>query len=111
MIGITIANDQSTGTWVTVMMPIATYPPITARSPCARLTTFMTPNISDSPQANSAYSPPVRMPWMIALTQAITAPRGVGGDGSPRAGGLGGSSPRGQHRQPEVGGLDLLRGD
>src|SRR6266566_5302038 len=30
---------------------------MTARSPCARLTTFMTPNISESPQANSAYSP------------------------------------------------------
>src|ERR1700753_1509481 len=72
MIGTTITNDHSTGMWVTVMTPTATYPATTARSPWARLTTFMTPNISDNPQANSAYRPPVRIPWMMALTQAIT---------------------------------------
>src|ERR1700754_4733909 len=71
MIGTTITNDHSTGMWVTVMTPTATYPATTARSPWARLTTFMTPNISDNPQANSAYRPPVRIPWMMALTQAI----------------------------------------
>ena len=54
MIGTTITNDHSAGMWVTVMTPSATYAPMTARSPCARLTTFMTPNISESPQANSA---------------------------------------------------------
>src|SRR5215831_17531672 len=68
-----MTKDQSTGMWTTAMTPIATYPATTARSPCARFTTFITPNISDSPQANSAYSPPISTPWMTALTQAITA--------------------------------------
>ncbi len=34
----------------------------------------MTPKVSDSPQAMSAYWPPSRMPWMAALTQVMTAP-------------------------------------
>src|SRR6185437_4449765 len=78
-----------TGMRVTVMTPTPMYPATTARSPCARLTTFMTPNISDRPHANSAYRPPVSTPWMMALTQAMTAP--IGG--------------------AEVGGLHLLPGD
>ena len=40
--------------WVTAMIPTPMYPATVARSPCARLTTFMTPNIRDSPHANSA---------------------------------------------------------
>src|ERR1700760_1828283 len=71
MIGTTITNDHSAGMGVTAMTPTATYPATTARSPWARLTTFMTPNMSDSPQANRAYRPPVKIPWMMALTQAI----------------------------------------
>ena len=44
-----------------------------ARSPCARFTNRITPNDSDRPVANSAYRPPSRMPWMIALTQVTQA--------------------------------------
>ena len=44
-----------------------------ARSPWARLTNRMTPNASDRPVANSAYRPPSRMPWTMALTQIISA--------------------------------------
>src|SRR5690349_16470114 len=97
-----------------------------ARSPCARLTTFMTPNMSDSPQANRAYRPPVRIPWVMALTQAITAvpPRGdyppqtppaPGGTARPPSppgppfGGV--ARPFGAGGEAEVGGLDLGRGD
>ena len=40
----------------------------------------MTPNISESPQANSAYRPPVKIPWMMSLTQTITAPFPRGDD-------------------------------
>ena len=43
-----------------------------ARSPWARLTNRITPNASDRPVANSAYSPPSRMPCTIALTQTIS---------------------------------------
>ncbi len=53
-IGTTRTNDQTAGTCVTAMTPSATYPATTARSPCARLMTFITPNSSDSPHANSA---------------------------------------------------------
>ena len=67
-------NDQTAGTWVIVITPSARYAATTARSPWARLMTFITPNISDSPQANSAYRPPIRIPWMIALTQLMPAP-------------------------------------
>ena len=35
-------------------IPTPTYPATVARSPWARLTTFITPNSSDSPHANSA---------------------------------------------------------
>ena len=36
--------------------------PHTARLPCARFTMRMTPNVSESPHAMSAYSPPSSMP-------------------------------------------------
>jgi hypothetical protein len=50
--------------------------PMTARSPWARLIMRITPNISDSPQANRAYKPPRKMPWMMALVQLMFAARG-----------------------------------
>ena len=46
--------------------------PNTAKSPCARLTTRITPNMSESPVANSAYIPPSRTPCTIALTSVMT---------------------------------------
>ena len=64
-------NDQTAGMWVTAMTPTARYPARMARSPWARLITFMTPNSSDRPQANRAYRPPSKMPWMMSLTQII----------------------------------------
>src|SRR5690242_11027922 len=85
----TTGIDHSTGMWVIAMTPTPMYPATTARSPCARLITFITPNISERPHANSAYRPPVSRPWMMALTQAMIAP--IGGT--------------------EVGRLDLLPGD
>ena len=47
-------------------------PPSTAKSPCARLTTRITPNMSESPVANSAYIPPSRTPCTIAFTSVMT---------------------------------------
>src|SRR5690606_35856034 len=44
----------------------------TARSPCARLTIRITPNISDRPVANSAYRPPSSSPWTTALIHCMS---------------------------------------
>src|SRR5438093_2191212 len=51
------------------------------KSPWARLTSRMTPKISDSPVANSAYRPPRRTPCTAASTQTMTSGSEVrGGD-------------------------------
>src|SRR3954466_5888534 len=42
-------------------------------APCATLMTFMTPKISDSPDAISAYTPPISSPRMMAWTSSVTA--------------------------------------
>ena len=41
--------------------------PSTARSPWARFTSRITPKVSESPVASSAYSPPSRMPCTRAF--------------------------------------------
>src|ERR687897_237705 len=45
-----------------------------ASVPWARLARRMMPNDSDSPVANSANTPPSRIPWTTALTQSIGSP-------------------------------------
>ena len=45
------------------------------RSPWARLTRRITPNMSDSPVANRAYSPPRSSPWTTTFTQVMRGAR------------------------------------
>src|SRR3954451_8366973 len=40
-------------------------------APCATLITFITPKISVSPEAISAYTPPIRSPRMMAWTNSV----------------------------------------
>src|SRR4029450_2723544 len=44
----------------------ATYAPPSPNAPCARLTTFITPQTREKPTAISASSPPCRRPYNVA---------------------------------------------
>ena len=72
-IGTTMTNDQTAGMCVAGTISTARNAATTARSPWARLMTFIVPNRSDRPHANSAKRPPTRMPCTIALTQLMPA--------------------------------------
>src|SRR3954454_4055663 len=65
-------------------------------APCATLITFITPKISVSPEAISAYTPPMRRPRTIAWTNSVmdgVAPRRCRPGGAPS----GAARPAGPH--------------
>ena len=66
-----ITTRPQAGSRVCVSAIIAMKAARTARSPCARLTMRMTPNMIESPDAKRAKTPPRRMPCKSALRRSM----------------------------------------
>src|SRR4051794_25304683 len=69
--GIVIAIVSSGSSPVAVQIEYVRNAPTMRNAPCATLMTPITPKISVSPDAISAYTPPIRSPRMIAWTNSV----------------------------------------